>query len=330
VTFSGPYAEKRRLDAIRRARTHLPGQRPTLEDRATPSRTLECRFIARPVAGTSAKFDCTLENGDTIKVKYGRNPEIHAEDAAAALLTRLGYPADTMTIVDRVRCWGCPRFPFAAMKLLDAVGLATHIAPYGYESGYTDFESVSVEHRFNAPSLETDTHVGWGWFELEDTGARRADIDALRLLAVFLAHWDNKSSNQRLVCLDATPATTQECRDPLLMIQDLGSTFGPAKANLGTWRLWPVWSDSRECLVSMRHLPFHGGTFPGAHISEAGRQQLLHELDTLTVADVRRIFLEARFPAFHPAVDASRVLDAWTDTFMDRVRQIRDAGPCPM
>ena len=35
-------------------------------------------------------------------------------------------------------------------------------------------------------------------------GAPRAHVDALRLLAVFLAHWDNKAENQRLVCLSET------------------------------------------------------------------------------------------------------------------------------
>ena len=35
--------------------------------------------------------------------------------------------------------------------------------------------------------------------------SHRADLDALRLLARVLAHWDNKSENQRLVCLDGPP-----------------------------------------------------------------------------------------------------------------------------
>jgi hypothetical protein len=75
------------------------------------------------------------------------------------------------------------------------------------------------------------------------TGAPAADVDALRLLAMFLAHWDNKSTNQRIVCLDqATTAPTpgsRRCKEPLLMIQDLGSTFGPYKANLTQWLTLP-------------------------------------------------------------------------------------------
>jgi hypothetical protein len=30
-------------------------------------------------------------------------------------------------------------------------------------------------------------------------GATRAELDALRLTAILLGHWDNKASNQRLV-----------------------------------------------------------------------------------------------------------------------------------
>ena len=44
---------------------------------------------------------------------------------------------------------------------------------------------------------------GWAWWELKDVNAPRVDLDALRLLAVFLAHWDNKADNQRLVCMEA-------------------------------------------------------------------------------------------------------------------------------
>ena len=34
-------------------------------------------------------------------------------------------------------------------------------------------------------------------------------MDALRLAAIVLAHWDHKSENQRLVCLDDGPSTAR-------------------------------------------------------------------------------------------------------------------------
>lgn len=38
-----------------------------------------CRFKAGGIAGSSAKFDCLLDDGHTVKVKYGRaNPEVYS------------------------------------------------------------------------------------------------------------------------------------------------------------------------------------------------------------------------------------------------------------
>ena len=91
-------------------------------------------------------------------------------------------------------------------------------------------------------------------------------------MAVFLHHWDNKSSNQRLTCVSAT---TPDCAHPLAMIQDVGSEFGPKKVDLDNWRSMPVWHGcvQRAC-VSMKDMPYNGGTFEDAAISEDGRRLL--------------------------------------------------------
>ena len=68
--------------------------------------------------------------------------------------------------------------------------------------GYTDFTWVALERKFPAPAIETATRSGWAWWEPRTRTRRAGEVDALRLLAVFLAHWDNKAENQRLVCLD--------------------------------------------------------------------------------------------------------------------------------
>ena len=75
------------------------------------------------------------------------------------------------------------------------------------KGSYEVFQWVALERRFPARAIEiTDGTEGWAFFELDkvnsaEGAAPRAHVDALRLLAVFLAHWDNKSENQRLVCL---------------------------------------------------------------------------------------------------------------------------------
>jgi hypothetical protein len=161
--------------------------------------------------------------------------------------------------------------------------------------------------------------------------AHRADLDALRLLAVFLAHWDNKAENQRLVCLDGPPPATPapDCERPLVMIQDLGATFGPTKVNLGRWPTLPVWDDRSTCRVSMRALPWRGGTFPDVLISEAGRRQLADGLSGIPDDQLRALFRAARFPEYHSATDDRRDLEGWMEAFRDRARQIVEGGPCP-
>jgi hypothetical protein len=219
------------------------------------------------------------------------------------------------------------------MQLLSLASASSVLGDRGLGDGFTDFEWVAVERRFPAPAIETATVQGWSWFELRDSLAPRADVDALRLLAVFLAHWDNKSENQRLVCLDALPAEPRRhgssCERPLAMIQDLGATFGPTKVNLARWESLPVWENRAACAVTMRHLPWRGATFPPVTISEGGRQLLLRELKALAAADVRTLFADARFPAFQASTDDERDLAAWTRAFRSRVDQIEAGGPCP-
>lgn len=330
-------AETLRRDALRRAavRLALP-QAPSFGSGAATVQAallddppIPCLFVNDEPTGTSAKFNCVLEGGDVVKVKYSRNPEIHAEVAATRLLSALGFAADEVRIVPRLRCYGCPRYPFFTMQLLWLTSSTRLLSPHGYKDAYTDFEWVAVERKFPAPLIETDQHRGWAWFELAESEAPRADVDALRLLAVFLAHWDNKSENQRLVCLDRVPAAPdQPCSRPLAMVQDLGSTFGPIKVNLARWRDVPVWADRRGCIVTMHRLPFQGATFPDVRISEEGRAQLARQLAALDEDEVRMLFAQARFPEFQSATDDERDVRAWAAAFRHRVDQIVMAGPC--
>jgi hypothetical protein len=331
--------EQQRNDAFKRAVIYLdPRDAGSIAWAAAGGRPIDqpvlpCRFVRDEPSGTSPKFSCLVDNGDgtteTVKVKYGRNPEIQAEVAGTRLLRDLGLAADRVRIVPRVRCYGCPRFPFLTMHLMTLMHAAQWLERRGDEDGYTDFEWVGVEQKFPAPSIETDTQEGWAWFELKSSQAPPADVDALRLLAVFLAHWDNKAGNQRLVCLDQpASAEGQPCARPLLMIQDLGATFGPEKVNLARWRDMPIWADRGRCVVSMRALPYRGATFPDATISEAGRLQLAQRLSAFTEDRIRQLFVDARFPQFYSATDDNRDLDAWTTAFRLRVEQIVNAGPC--
>lgn len=104
-------ADAVRADAFRRAQVRIDNTPATisLDDLTEP---VLCRYAYDEPSGTSSKFDCVLETGHVVKVKYGRNSEVHAETAASTLLTALGYAADQVRIVPRLRCYGCPRYPF--------------------------------------------------------------------------------------------------------------------------------------------------------------------------------------------------------------------------
>ena len=71
-------------------------------------------------------------------------------------------------------------------------------------------------------------------------------------MAVFLAHWDNKSENQRLVCLSEDDSPDGRCQKPFAMLQDVGSSFGPPKIDLKTWEGSAIWANRRAAWSAWR------------------------------------------------------------------------------
>jgi hypothetical protein len=306
-----------------------PGGFRTTEDVA-------CRFVAEPVGGTTPKFNCTGNDDETLKVKYGTaNPELEAEVASSRLLSALGFGADRMYSVKSVRCFGCPAYPFQALKCLAETGLRGACFPGGLDySDAVPFDPAVIERPMEGTRIEAVKDQGWAWFELDRIDARhggspRGEVDALRLMAIFLAHWDNKAENQRLVCLPGGQRPDGSCARPLAAIQDLGATFGPYKLDLRNWRATPIWVDARACRVSMKSLPFGGATFADAQISEEGRGLLLSLLQQLSDDQIRDLFTTSRATRYDALSAEARSADAWLAAFRDKIRQLREGGPCP-
>ena len=296
----------------------------------------ECRLLLDRLGGLTPKFNCALGDGSEVKVKYGRgNGELFAEVTATRLLAALGFPADRMYVVSRVRCAGCPRFPFQALRCHAATGLQWPCFPAGLDySRVRHFDPAVIERRLDGRRIESTPDQGWAWYELHKIdpsrgGSSRAEVDGLRLLAAFLAHWDNKAENQRLICPAGADTADGGCASPMAMLQDLGATFGPNKLDLQNWRRTPVWQDPTLCRVSMEQLPWGGGTYPETDISEPGRQFLLQLLEQLSPAQVETLFAAARVGVFESIAAESRNPAAWAAVFIDKVRQVRAAGPCP-
>jgi len=358
--LKGELGRKLRDDALRRAQVWRRPARPIREadlgrNPPGPFRVTDevvCKFLPRKATGTTPKFECVLDGGEVIKVKYGDSPELHAEPAAARLLEALGFGADRMYVVARVRCFGCPADPFVALSCLaspfderrsDCEGNYGVRSPTGeflmeVDYGrYSDFDEAVIERRLPGRTMETDNREGWGFDELASIdasrgGAPRAHVDALRLMAVLLNNWDNRADNQRLVCLPGGDGPEGSCRRPFALMHDVGGSFGSKvrgqrKMDLEGWRAVPVWRDPASCLVKVESPPRHGATFDEVPISEPGRRFAARLLRQLSTRQVRDLFARAGFGSaddYEPA-DVS----GWVRAFEEKVRQIADRPPCP-
>src|SRR5688500_7128094 len=105
-------SEQERLDALSRAtvwqRPTTPITKARLDSDPNQPKSIECTFAVTEVGGTAPKFDCHLETGERIRVKYGRSPEIPSEVAAARLLHALVFGAVNVILVEKLCCLGCP------------------------------------------------------------------------------------------------------------------------------------------------------------------------------------------------------------------------------
>jgi hypothetical protein len=322
-----------RLEAIARARVWREPDSAGVPPSVVVDE-LSCRFVMKPLSGTTPKFNCRLDTGEEVRIKYGKGAEIPAEAAATRLLRALGFAADEIALVRRLRCYGCPLEPFTTSKAVQTVNAAAvyeHVLDY---DDFHDFEWVALERKHDAWPIETATQEGWAFPELDRIdeakgGAPRPHVDALRLTAVFLAHWDNKAENQRLVCDAGEWPQGEPCAAPVMMLQDLGATFGPRKISLRRWRVSDIWADRAQCLITMRHLPYSGATFQDVRVGEEGRQLAARLLRRLSDEEIADLFRSARFDQRRGLFSDVRPVTRWVAAFTARVRVISEGPPCP-
>ena len=272
---------------------------------------LTCRFVfpEKPLSGNTPKFRCAVRPDDIVKVKYGKkNTEVYAEIAASRLFWALGFKADRM-YPTRISCQGCPADPFAASKADWQMGKPSDVGQYV-------FDPAAVERPFPGSAIETEGFEGWAWPELDKTnpragGASRAQVDALKLLAVFVQHSDSKPEQQELVCapggVKRDRAGNETCTSPWLVVKDLGVTFGKATArnnsamDLADWSGARIWRDGAPCVGDLsRSLT---GSLENPRIGEAGRQFLASRLLLLSDQQIRDLFRAARADRRDDTVD---------------------------
>lgn len=294
---------------------------------------VRCQYVPKRTTATSPKFDCRLDSGEVIKVKYN-TLEIQAEVAGTRLFAALGFGADRLSIVRRLRCLGCPPSPFRTRRIFEYF-FADRLLDWSLDPARPrDFDWVAIERKMPGRAFEIDGFEGWQYGELEQIdpergGASRAEVDGLRLLTILVGHWDNKLDNQRVICREQDDkASAAPCAEPLLMVHDLGSTFGARRLDLRAWREQVVWNDAATCEVSLDTHYYGRGTFVPVRISERGRLWTARRLGELSRPQIAALFTGARFP--DPATGAiPSDPTPWVDAFLDKVRQIADRPPCP-
>ena len=291
-----------KADAVARAQVWMPTDIPAVDIRTGPygrrafgfRETVTCDYVDKDLAGRSPKFACASA-GDELKVKFGSgNAEVYAEVAATRLLWALGFGADRMFPV-RVICRGCPENLTGILRA----------------DGSTLFDPAAIERTMPGKEFKPDS--SWAWAELDNVqeargGAPAAHRDALKLLAVFLQHTDSKPEQQRIECLEDDTRTASTCTRPLMMINDVGLTFGGVSLvnanskgmNLAAWAATPIWKGESGCVGNLAKSAT--GTLKDPVISDSGRAFLAGLLTQLsddqisTLFEVSRVTLRLRDP----------------------------------
>ncbi len=326
------FSPSARLAAIRRAQVWAATDVASMDMRTgptgrgsfAPDEAVDCTYVDRVMSGNSPKFTCAISPDDEVKVKFGReNGEVYAEVAATRLFWALGFPVDRMYPV-RVSCAGCP---------------SQQGTPQ--ENARVLFDPASIERKLKGWAIEARPDSGWAWSELDQVdeaagGAPHAERDALKLLAVFVQHTDNKPEQQRLLCVDdKSDEELARCEHPVMMVNDLGQTFGRANlfnrdrigsVNLDGWVRSPVWSDPKLCIGDLP--PSQTGSLDNPQISEAGRKFLSDLLMQLSDAQLRALFDVARFAERKEGKRRIATVDEWVDAFKKKRGEIA-SRTCP-
>jgi len=332
-------SEKERLEVIRQAAVWSPTNIKTVDFKAgpkgegsfAPNQWVACDYKKKKMRGHSPKFTCETSPGHDIKVKYGsENAEVYGEVMATRLFWGLGFPADRMYPV-RVRCRGCSDDPKQKPEKV---------------RGTQEFPMAVIERKLPGRAMETRPDSGWSFSELDDLSEEsppdaRTQRDALKLLAAFVQHSDSKPDNQRILCPKGEEVGAKGCRAPILMVQDLGITFGVSTmfnkhkdaVSLIDWSEVPVWADPVRCVAKLKGS--FTGTMANPTISEAGRSFLAGLMAQISDAQLRDLFEVSRVqrrsmdPAADPAEDPPpATVNEWVRLFKLKRAQIVDHR-CP-
>jgi len=320
--------EKVGVDAVRVVVRRSPGG----EDRSS--------LMARTTGGDERELQA-----DQFKVKYlmppypnnsSRDNEVFTEVAATRILWALGFPADHMYSARAAQCIGCGSDPFKSNLKENKASL--HDQPVA-------FNVVAIERLLPMDPIEPGDDETWSWADANNFYAngwsreQQIAFDAYRLALGILSYHNPLDSQNRLACAEwkAGAGDPKICARPVILVQDLGSTFGKpgtfgnSRGNFGDWQGQRVFADAARCELkySLKGQPT---------VLKAAQDLLLQRLERLDRDRVKAIFAAARFQMMDKKqIDRLRgrsgsaddaVLNEWTDVFMSRVAEIRSARNC--
>lgn len=303
---------------------------------------VRCNYIEErgEVIGATPKFKCTLlDSGIVVRIKFSRR-ETFAEIAGTRLLWALGFFTDEVYPI-KLRCFDCPQLdpsqPGEKETRMERV-----------------IKDAVMERNFDGEELGQFPDQGWKWHELDrilkkPAVATKAELDALKLLAVFIQHTDSKPPQQRLGCYEKDLEYQDSklvCKSPILMVQDLGATFGGGERRVGAfsamyykgWERTDIWNQEKEkefetetgrrvCFGRLTS-PFQDGLID-PEISEEGRLFLDELLAQLSDEQIRDLFHVARADKtdefiFENGRDQKVTVEHWLSAFKKKRAQIHE------
>ncbi len=336
---------------------------PTHDLFKVPEKSMECQFAEPKESpqGRTPKFNCVFDEDKEkkeYKVKYDPyhniindekgmpNEEVYGEILSTRLLWALGFPADRIYAVN-VNCRLCPPDPWLYIRRRWQVHDALdHMIGFVREDVLDNSQWLQRAHRIFHPAVVEDKFPGdtiiqkelegWSWKELfehmENPELQRPQREALTLLMAFVSHMDSQPSQQRILCKKKS-WSQETCTEPILMVQDVGSSFGngwsPLEGNLRLnkldmkkWKQLDTWEDRDQCIVNVHAAP--NGTLFDQPISEKGRLFLANLMQKLTRQQISDLFRAARIDLSQSGGNTEQ----WVDAFMKKMERDILKTPC--
>ena len=287
---------------------------------------------------------------DRVKIKYLKPPfpnhnprfnEVFTAVAATRFMWVLGFPADKVYPAGAVSCVGCGPDPFGN-KLGDNKA--------SLKDAPEVFKVVNVERELDLDQIAPEDDETWSWTDAarfysdgEWTHQQKVEFDAYRL-ALGVIHYHNALPQQnRLVCAQWDAGNSKHCAKPMMYVHDMGSTFGKKRSAFdfaGTnprgiysaWQPQTVFANAGNCELRATLLG-------DKQVLKEAQDLMIQRVAKLDKETVKAIFRTARFQmadqgqikrlkssgSQNPEEDA---LEEWTNTFMSRIDEIKNAKNC--